>query len=243
MRYDAYLFDLYGTLVDIRTDEDRPSLWRETAKLYAKNGAVYAPEELHARYRAACAAESAAHPDPDYEISIGRVFAALYRNRGVAPSDALIAETARRFRAASCARLRLYAGALPLLEALRARGRVILLSNAQRLFTEPELKTLGLEDAFDAIYLSSDYAVKKPSPAFFALPLRDFGLLPERCIMIGNDPVCDVAGANRAGMDALFIRTAISPADASVPCIGARYSLPRMNLARVLQILTKEERA
>ena len=27
MKYKNYIFDLYGTLVDIRTDEDRPEVW------------------------------------------------------------------------------------------------------------------------------------------------------------------------------------------------------------------------
>ena len=30
-RYKALVFDLYGTLADIRTDEGRPALWREAA--------------------------------------------------------------------------------------------------------------------------------------------------------------------------------------------------------------------
>ena len=28
---EAYIFDLYGTLVDIRTDESMPTLWRRMA--------------------------------------------------------------------------------------------------------------------------------------------------------------------------------------------------------------------
>ena len=30
--YKNYFFDLYGTLVDIRTDEQEPSLWRDLAE-------------------------------------------------------------------------------------------------------------------------------------------------------------------------------------------------------------------
>ena len=49
--YEAYIFDLYGTLVDIHTDEDLPYLWEKMSELYAAQGAVYEPEELKAELR------------------------------------------------------------------------------------------------------------------------------------------------------------------------------------------------
>ena len=50
MRYHDCIFDLYGTLVDIRTDETRPRLWEELAAWYRENGAAYEPEELKEAY-------------------------------------------------------------------------------------------------------------------------------------------------------------------------------------------------
>ena len=37
--YKNYIFDLYGTLADIRTDERRRELWVKTALYYTENGA------------------------------------------------------------------------------------------------------------------------------------------------------------------------------------------------------------
>ncbi len=37
--YQNYIFDLYGTLLDIRTDEDDPLLWDRMAALYSCCGA------------------------------------------------------------------------------------------------------------------------------------------------------------------------------------------------------------
>ena len=34
MRYRNLIFDLYGTLVDIHTDEDAPLVWQKMALLY-----------------------------------------------------------------------------------------------------------------------------------------------------------------------------------------------------------------
>lgn len=41
--------------------------------------------------------------------------------------------------------------------------------------------------------------------------LKQFGLSPSESIMIGNDESADIVGAKRAGMDSLYIHTAISP--------------------------------
>ncbi len=48
--YQNYIFDLYGTLLDIRTDEDDPLLWDRMASLYSCCGADYSPDALKVAY-------------------------------------------------------------------------------------------------------------------------------------------------------------------------------------------------
>ena len=48
--YKNILFDLYGTLIDIRTNEDKPELWANIALLYGYKGAVYTADELKSDY-------------------------------------------------------------------------------------------------------------------------------------------------------------------------------------------------
>ena len=50
---ETYIFDLYGTLVDIHTDESMPVLWRRMALLFSLQGAYYVPKELKRAYRLA----------------------------------------------------------------------------------------------------------------------------------------------------------------------------------------------
>ena len=52
MKYENYIFDLYGTLVDIHTDEEKTELWEKLAQFYGYYGAVYTAEELKTRMRA-----------------------------------------------------------------------------------------------------------------------------------------------------------------------------------------------
>lgn len=217
----AFLFDLYGTLVDIHTDENQSSLWQQMAGFAVSRGAAWEAEALRRAYGAAVREEEARLrlrdrdlPEARPEIDLARVFARLYAEKGVPADGRLIAETARRFRAASTTHLRLYAGAKELLAALRQRGKVLLLSNAQSLFTRPELRKLGLEDCFDGVYLSSEAGFQKPDPRFFRLALEREGLEARDCLMLGNDPRCDGEGARAVGMAAYVIRSALSPRDA-----------------------------
>lgn len=49
-KYTNYLFDLYGTLVDIHTDEEKLELWEKMSLFYGYYGAAYTAAELHEAY-------------------------------------------------------------------------------------------------------------------------------------------------------------------------------------------------
>ena len=44
--YDNYIFDLYGTLVDIHTNEKKAYLWKKMSLFFGMKGAAYEPKEL-----------------------------------------------------------------------------------------------------------------------------------------------------------------------------------------------------
>ena len=48
--YKNYIFDLYGTLIDINTDEWSAKLWKSLQILYAYHGAEYTPQEIKREY-------------------------------------------------------------------------------------------------------------------------------------------------------------------------------------------------
>ena len=220
MLFGNYFFDLYGTLVDIRTDEQKPSLWRVAAEYYTLGGAAYTPAGLRARYLALCAEETAAlaaaHPElgPDgVEIELRNVFRRLFEEKGAPVGGERVADTALLFRALSFRRApRLMPGARQTLAELRRRGaRICLLSNAQSCFTTPELRRLGIAEAFDGIFLSSDFGARKPAPAFFRAALARAGASPESSLMVGNDPEADIRGAEAVGMASRYIHSPQSP--------------------------------
>ncbi|OZG63728.1 haloacid dehalogenase-like hydrolase [Bifidobacterium hapali] len=237
-RYDAVLFDLYGTLVDIRTDESAGAAWdalrgalveagcgwyrdRDDDQLRSAFESAAAPvrrraAELHGRW---------AEPDllPAYETLLTQdAFAPFERFEPFASSAPVpsadvadrAAAAAWAFRRGSTSLLRLYPGVPQLLGDLHRAGlRVVLVSNAQACYTRPELDLLGVADAFDHVLISSEEGVRKPSPEIFLRALDREGLQPDRAVMVGNDERSDILGARSAGIDGIYLRTEISPSD------------------------------
>jgi putative hydrolase of the HAD superfamily len=98
-----------------------------------------------------------------------------------------------------------YPDVVPALDALRAAGlRLGVVSNWG--WAAPELlHLLELARHFEAFAISSRVGYQKPHPAIFrhALDLLEAG--PEEAIHVGDDPETDVAGARRAGIEAVLV--------------------------------------
>lgn len=213
--YQNYIFDLYGTLVDIHTDEEKQEVWEKLCLIYGYYGAVYSPEELKSAYKKLvdCKESTGDSHEAYPEIRIERVFEELFLAKGVQPEPGLVIHTGQFFRALTTEYLRLYEGVAEMLKTLGEQGkRIYLLSNAQRIFTEYELHMLDIAKYFDGILISSSCGVKKPDQRFFRILLDKYHLDPKECIMIGNDAQADIAGATEAGMDSFYIHSDISPA-------------------------------
>lgn len=225
--YQNFIFDLYGTLVDIRTNERNPSLWKKLALFYSFQGAAYTGKELRNRYRELEAnARTAPTPYAYPEICAADIFRTLYTEKGIQPTEELLTATGQFFRIESLHTLQCYPATIDTLTQLRAAGcGVYLLSNAQRIFTEYELRSLGLWELFDGILISSDEGCCKPDPAFFQILFDRYDLDPATCLMIGNERTSDLAGAVAAGIDCCYIHTATSSGSAEEPPTEARFTV------------------
>lgn len=215
MRFTDLVFDLYGTLVDIHTEES-DLVWEKTALYFGFHGAFYTPDELHAAFTTAMQSREA-KAGQSYEcfpdIPFEEVMAELFLCKGVVRgADALGVNAAQLFRISSIEYIRIYPGVLKALADLRAAGhRLWLLSNAQAVFTSCELRLLGLGRQFDGVLLSSDYGFRKPDVRFFHALMAQHGLDAGKCLMIGNDRETDIAGAQNAGMATLYMHTGLTP--------------------------------
>ncbi|MBP5331813.1 MAG: HAD family hydrolase [Lachnospiraceae bacterium] len=251
-KYQNFIFDLYGTLLDIETNEHKPSLWRFMAECYNTYGCEWKAKNLHEAFFKADREERELlkiktgyeHP----EIKLERVFARMFlecpkyhksrtpitlknqktnhelilfehisqKNKKISDKNIVdelatsdtVTFIANAFRIYSYRRLRPYRNTIPFLKYLKEHGkRVYLLSNAQAVFTVPEIEKSGLMPYFDGIYISSDYQMMKPQKEFMELLLDREGLDPKECVMTGNDISSDLRIAVRCGMDSILLNT------------------------------------
>lgn len=225
--YDTYVFDLYGTLLDIHTEENDPVLWEKLAFFYGYYDALYTGEELKAAYERLVGKKSGemkesmlllGKDNPRYaheafpELEITDVFLQLFKDKGVDASKELAVHAGQFFRVLSMDFVKYYPGTVEMLEDLRHKGKkVYLLSNAQRIFTEYELHALNLAKYFDDVLISSDYQTKKPDPRFYDALISKHNLDVKSCLFVGNDSTTDIAGAHKVGMDTFYVKSNISP--------------------------------
>lgn len=211
------VFDLYGTLVDIHTEENA-LVWEKTAMYFGFHGAPCTGASLRSAFMEAMKAREA-KAGQSYEcfpdIPFEQVMAELFRAGGVHENAVQLGvNAAQLFRISSIEYIRLYPGVDKALALLRKQGfRLWLLSNAQAVFTAYELRMLGLGPQFDGVLLSSDYGFRKPDVRFYRALLDRYSLVPSQCLMIGNDRETDIAGAVNAGMSTLYMHTALTPQD------------------------------
>lgn len=213
--YKDLIFDLYGTLVDIHTEEN-DLVWEKTALYFGYYGAHYSPQELKSAFETQIR-QRQIKAGQNYEcfpdIPFEEILEQLFRDRSITENvEQLALNAAQLFRICSTEYIRLYPGVLDALKKLRQKGhRLWLLSNAQRVFTEYELRHLGLLDAFDGIYISSTFGFRKPDRRFYEALIREQNLDIRSCLMIGNDRETDIAGAKNAGLHTLYMHTALTP--------------------------------
>ena len=98
----------------------------------------------------------------------------------------------------------LVSGATELLEYLRPKYRMYILSNGFVELQSRKMATAGIKRYFDDIILSEEIGVNKPRPELFEYALKKTGAKLEESIMIGDMFDTDIVGAANIGMDQIF---------------------------------------
>ena len=199
--YKNYIFDFYGTLCNIWTNERKRYLWENLVEVFRCQGIIYHANELQKKYLSLCVEETERmQKEKQYdliEIDLMKVFEGLYLYKGVTASEETLKETMVVFRLLSMEYMGVFRGVRQLLTQLREDGcKVYLLSNAQAVFTEYEMDKLDMKKYFDGICYSSDAGYRKPSGKFFDHLFDQYDLKKEESIMIGNDLYSDIKAAH-----------------------------------------------
>lgn len=200
----AVIFDLYNTLISIRTDEGDDEVWRALARLLRYRGLPAEGAALRRAFEAAARA-SRRPGEPHPEVDLVAAFDAALAGLGYGGPPPLGAEVAALFRALTMREFAAFPDAAPALERLRPAVALGLVSDAQRVFLEPELRLAGLAGYFPVRVISGDYGFRKPDPRLFAMALAALGVAPEEAAYVGDHPYHDVCGARAAGLTAVLL--------------------------------------
>lgn len=99
-------------------------------------------------------------------------------------------------------------GAIDLLEYLKPKYKLVLLSNGFSEMQYTKIENNGMSDYFDAVILSDQVGVNKPHPDIFRFALNEVHTTPDRAIMVGDNYDTDITGAYNSGVDQLWYNPA-----------------------------------
>ena len=95
-------------------------------------------------------------------------------------------------------------GAIELLEYLRPKYAMYILSNGFKELQSRKMRTAGIDSYFDGLILSEDIGVNKPGRALYEHAMQISGAQLDASLMIGDMFDTDILGAANIGMDSLY---------------------------------------
>lgn len=207
-RYDNYIFDLYGTLIDIETDEHADVTWIKWCNKLDSMGLAHPSIETFRddfferdyKSREIARAEGIfKYPEIDV-IPIYYELFTKYGNDNL--TDDIVNRASYEFRIASRKRMQLFAGVIEYLGMIKdTKKRAFILSNAQRSYTWPEICEFDLHKITEDQLISSDYGCMKPDVKFFDALIDKYQMDRSRTVMFGDSLENDVGGAIASGID------------------------------------------
>lgn len=213
LRPKAVLFDVYNTLIDIRTREHDPAVWRQLSRFLQYQGVRSEAAALHDAYFAAMRVQQQERGESYPEIDVVALFQQLLDERGYRGPDHFAVHLTQLFRALSIRRFGAYPETLPTLRALRPHVKLGLVSDAQVAFLDPELSAVGVHDLFDVRIVSAEHGFRKPDARLFHLALARLGVGAEEAIYVGDNLYRDIEGAQAAGLRAVLVQRRDPPPD------------------------------
>jgi putative hydrolase of the HAD superfamily len=208
MAIRGILFDLYGTLIDIDTDESMDEIYRGIAHYLTYQGVYLHRWEVRDRYYQIMKEQKEACNEECPEIDVERIWNAFLEQENMpgTPKRRKLALTlAQIYRGISRKRLQLYPDVKEVLDELAPVYRLSLISDAQPCYALPEMKAMGLSGYFDPIIISAQYGFRKPDRRLMEKALDIMKLLPAEVIFVGNDMYRDIYGPSRLGIRTIFI--------------------------------------
>ena len=95
-------------------------------------------------------------------------------------------------------------GAMEIIEYLRPKYNMYILSNGFKELQSRKMRTAGIDGYFDALILSEDIGVNKPNRELYEYALAKTGSKLSESLMIGDMFDTDIVGAANIGMEQMY---------------------------------------
>jgi putative hydrolase of the HAD superfamily len=201
----AVIFDCYGTLVDIRTDEGKDEIFYYLSLYLQYYGGTIDAEKLKSAFELEkehyLRTSDERYPEVDLEV----VFQNILRKEGMYCST--VAESCCKLqRLLSRDRFQLFPSTLPVLREMKRDGYFLaIVSDAQKAYCWEEARILGLTQFFDHMIVSTELGFKKPDPRLFAVTCDLLNVPPAEAVYIGDNFDRDVPGSKQIGMPVILL--------------------------------------
>lgn len=111
----------------------------------------------------------------------------------------------------------LFEETLPVLNQLKGRFQLILLTNGSPSLQQTKLTmTPEIAPYFDDIIVSGAFGIGKPAASLFEFAMSKSGNLKSETIMVGDNLMTDILGANQAGIKSVWLNRENTASHASV---------------------------
>lgn len=198
----AVLFDIYGTIVDIETESYRDDVFDALSRYLQFRSVVIDGHAFKERYFAVVDEQLRTSTEEHPEMNALEAFARVLAERGAGGDRELATQIAQLHRALCRRRFGLFSDTIPALEAFAGKFRIGIVSDAQRIYCEPELAALDLLHRFETMVISVDHGFRKPDPRMFTMATDALGVSPAETAYIGDTYYNDVVGPRNAGLAA-----------------------------------------
>lgn len=116
-------------------------------------------------------------------------------------------ELAEMFPAERRARPIVYEGTFPVLDALKGTYKLLLLTNGAPDLQREKVESIpNLASYFDHIVISGNFGEGKPAASIFRYAMSLLDISADEGLMVGDNPLTDIKGANRVGMRNVWIK-------------------------------------
>jgi len=215
-----------GTLVRILTDDGMEQIFRSIAHFLTYQGIDLHRHQVRDLYFEHMKEQQRASPEEHPEFDAVGIWRSILQAHLTEFTRALPAEKleqmplflAEMYRGISRCRLRLYPHVREVLDVLRERYSLAVVTDAQSAYARSELYKVGLLDYFDPIIVSGDHGYRKPDRRLFQFALDGMGVAAEHALYVGNDMHRDIFGAQEAGMVTVMVESD-QGADVYLDCV------------------------